>query len=574
MQSLGQTVIASAQRSAVRVALFAAFVSLFLSVLQLLVPLYMLQLYDRVLNSRSLDTLIALTVITIAGLAVYAVLDFIRSKAFLVLGEKISHRLSVPVLQAAVAESLQKPSANHAQALRDVGELRLLVTSSAFGMPFDALWAPFFFIVLFLLHPAYGAVALAGGAVLIGLGVVVELVSRRPLARASDANNRIFAMIGSAMRNAEVIEAMGLLAPLAARWRRLQQQALALMNQGSSTSRAAASASKALRLGVQVCMLATGVYLVLDHQASPGSVIAASIIMARALLPFEQLIDGWRQWVFAIAAYDRIRTLLGAGESARQTLPLPVHEGRLVADRVVFVPPGGDRPVLKGVSFVVEPGEVLGIVGPSGAGKSTLARLLMGIWAPTSGGVYLDGQNVFLWERDSFGQNVGYLPQNVALLDGTVRDNIARFTDADPKDVVEAARQADVHELIGRLPNGYDTEVRDTGFNLSGGQRQRLALARALFGKPRLLVLDEPNSNLDNAGERALIRAIESARRAGTAVVLIAHRPSIIAAVDKILVLKDGLVEQFGPRTEIIRTIVPGGVLTPAAVTAQEGRSA
>lgn len=561
-ENSGKELIANMMRRCGTALLFTAFVSFFLSLLQLVVPLYMLQIYDRVMNSRSIDTLVMLTVIAVGGLIVFAVLDYIRARAYLILGEILARRLNVPVLQAAITESLQKHSSQGAQALRDVNDLRLFVTSNAFGVPLDAIWAPMFFVVLFLLHPAYGVVALIGGIALLLLGVTVELVSRKALAQANDASNRALGIVTSSIRNAEIIEALGMLHALAQRWQQMQQRAITLLGRGNSGARAVAAASKSVRMSVQIFILAIGAYLVIEREASPGSFVAASIIMARALFPFEQLIDGWRQWVFAAGAFNRVRTLLMENANLRQRIPLPVPEGRLVADRVVFVPPGSDRPVLKGVSFTLEPGEVVGVIGPSGAGKSTLARLIMGIWQPTSGGIYLDGQNVFLWERESFGRHVGYLPQNVALIEGTVRDNIARFSHADPLEIVEAARAADVHELIGRLPFGYDTEIRDVAFNLSGGQRQRLALARALFGKPRLLVLDEPNSNLDHAGEQALLRAIVAAKKAGTTVVLIAHRPSVISVVDKILVLKDGTVEQFGPRTEIIQSVVPGA--TPA----------
>lgn len=541
--------------------LYAAFLSFFLNLLQLTVPIYMLQLYDRVLSSQSLDTLVALTVIAVGGLTVAGILDFIRARVYAVLGDGLARRLNVPALQAAVMETLRRRSAHTQQAIRDLNDLRLFVTGNAISVPLDALWVPLFLAVLFLLHPAYGLVALAAAAVLVAFGLAAELASRRPLAAANEAAAQSFAEIGAAVRHAEVIEAMGMLPALARRWERAQNRMLVLLNQGSTSARALASASRSARLGMQIAILATGAVLVIEREATPGSMIAASIIMGRMLLPFEQLVDGWRQWVFALSALRRVRELLSKGDGGRQTMPLPRPEGRLVVDRLVFVPPGHDRPVLKGISFALEPGEVLGVIGPSAAGKSTLARLLVGIWPPTAGGVYLDGHSVYQWERANFGQYVGYLPQSVSLLDGTIRENIARLTEADPHEVVAAARRADVHEMIGRLPFGYDTEIGDGGYGLSGGQRQRIALARALFGDPCLIVLDEPNANLDHDGEQALLKAIAEAKQRGATVVLIAHRPSIIQVVDKLLVLKDGAIDQFGPRTDIIQSVTgPAGV--------------
>jgi ATP-binding cassette, subfamily C, bacterial len=352
-----------------------------------------------------------------------------------------------------------------------------------------------------------------------------------------------------------VIEAMGMLPAVAKRWQRSQYHMIDLLNRGNGAAKALSAASRALRLILQIAMISTAAVLVIEREASPGSAMAAGILMGRMLQPFEQLIDGWRQWVFALSAFGRVRNLLNTARSRRQSMPLPRPDGQLTVDRLVYRPPGVDRPVLKGVSFSLEPGETLGIIGPSAAGKSTLARLLVGIWEPTAGGIYLDGHSTFLWERESFGVNVGYLPQNVSLLDGTIRENISRMTDASPADVVNAAKMADVHEMIGRLPFGYDTTIGDTAYSLSGGQRQRIGLARALFGNPRLLVLDEPNSNLDNAGEQALITAIAKAKAAGTTVILIAHRPSVVAAVDKLLVLKDGLIDQFGARADVLKAM-------------------
>ena len=556
-QTDGRELMRGVARQCGRGLAYAALLTLFLNLLQLVLPLYMMQVYERVMNSRSIDTLVLLTIVSVGGLLVSAVLDFIRSRTYLITAEIFASRLNVATLRAAVSSSLRPAARNATQAVRDLNDLRLFITGSAVAVPFDAAWAPVFLGVLFMLHPAYGVLALAACAILIGLSIVTEIATKRPLAEANQATVKAFTDVGNAMRHAEVIEAMGMLNAFTRRWQISQQRMLERLNRGNARAKAIAAASKSARMILQIAMIATGAVLVIDRAASPGSIIAASIIMGRLLAPFEQLIEGWRQWIFAATAYRRLSEVLSSHDSGRQRIALPRPDGKLVVDRMSFVPPGTEKPVLKGISFTLEPGEVLGVIGPSAAGKSTLARLLVGVWEPTAGGVYLDGHNVFLWERENFGRYVGYVPQSISLLDGTIRENIARLADVPPEEVINAAKKADIHEMIGRLPFGYDTEIGEGGFSLSGGQRQRVALARALIGDPRLLVLDEPNANLDAMGEQALLQAILEAKRAGTTVVLIAHRPSIISIVDKILVLRDGMVDQFGPRTDIIKMVTP-----------------
>ncbi|EWY39655.1 ABC transporter ATP-binding protein [Skermanella stibiiresistens SB22] len=534
---------------------FSAVLSCFINLLMLIVPLYTMQVYDRVMTSRSTDTLVMLAIVAVGGLCVYAVLDYIRTKVFLIMSDMIARRLNVPTLQAAVIDTLHGSQRNSTQAIRDLNDLRSFITGGSITVPLEVMWVPMFLVVLFLLHPIYGWLALGAAIFLFLMSVLTDILTRRPLAQANEAAARSFSDIASTVRNAEVIEAMGMLPAVAKRWERSQYHMIDLLNRGNTTSKALSAASRSIRLMLQLAMISTACLLVINREASPGSAMAAGMLIGRVLHPFELLIDGWRQWVFALSALNRVRGLLNGTKGRRESMPLPRPEGRLTIDRLVYIPPGVERPVLKGISFSLEPGETLGIIGPSAAGKSTLARLLVGIWEPTAGGIYLDGHSTFLWERESFGHSVGYLPQNVSLLDGTIRDNISRMTEASPLDVVNAAKMADVHEMIGRLPFGYDTTIGDAAYSLSGGQRQRIGLARALFGNPRLLVLDEPNSNLDSAGEQALLHAIAKAKAAGTTVVLIAHRPSVVAAVDKLLVLKDGMIDQFGARADVLKAI-------------------
>ncbi|HEY5796990.1 MAG TPA: ATP-binding cassette domain-containing protein, partial [Bosea sp. (in: a-proteobacteria)] len=330
---------------------------------------------------------------------------------------------------------------------------------------------------------------------------------------------------------------------------------------GTRRGKFIAALTRSSRMTMQLAIYATGAVLIIRNEVTAGTLMAASILLGRLLAPFDSMIADWRQWVLAATAWNRVKELLQSRTSQRQTVPTPPTQGELVVDRVVFAPSGSEQTVIKSVSFSLQPGEVLGVVGPSGAGKSTLARLMVGVLKPNVGGIYLDGHNVYLWERGSFGAMVGYLPQSVSLLNGTIAENIARLRKPDPHGILEAARIAGVHELIGRLPLGYDTQVSDGDFKLSGGQRQRIGLARALYGMPRLIVLDEPNANLDAEGEQSLIRAIAAARESGAIVVLIAHRPSVMQVVDKILVLREGRVQQFGPRSAIAGMITPGGLV-------------
>ena len=543
-------------RDAARGVAAAAVVGLFVNLLSLVVPFYMLQVYDRVIGTRSVDTLVVLTALTLAVLLFLAMLDFIRGRIFAIVAERVVGRLGTPALAAAIETALRHRAGAAVNVMRDLAELRQFVAGGPMALPLDVLVTPLFLAVLFLLHPLYGLVGLIAAVLLGAIGVLVEILARRPAALAAEAALRVQLETSTAIRNAEVIAAMGMLPAVARRWRRAQSRALALAGAGQGVAKGAASIAKSVRMGLQVAMLATGAMLVIDHAVSAGSIAAAAIIMGRLLFPFEQLIEGWRQWCGAFGTVARLRELLREGTEARAAVPLAAESGALVVDRVSFLPSGGDRPVLRGVSFALEPGEVLGVVGPSGAGKSTLARLIVGLWRPTTGGIYLDGHDTFTWERESFGRGVGYLPQSAALLDGTVRENIARFAEVDPAEVIAAAKAAGVHELIGRLPWGYETPIGEGSHLLSGGQRQRLALARALFGRPRLLVLDEPNSNLDVEGEQAFVRAVAAAKDAGTTVVIVAQRMSILSVADHLLVLRDGAVAQFGPRQEMMKPLV------------------
>ncbi|KQX44833.1 MULTISPECIES: type I secretion system permease/ATPase [unclassified Ensifer] len=550
--------ILKARRVFVLALIYAALLSACIGILQLSTPLYMMQVHDRVLNSQSMDTLTMLTILVIGALVIYGVLEYIRALTFQAMGSAVVRWLNLPVLTAAVQAAADQGLTRATQSLRDLAELRSFLTTSAVSAPLDAAWSPIFLGVLFALHPMFGLLGAISIALLVCCGLLTDLLTRRLMKEANQANIEAVSKIGSSLRHAEAIEAMGMLPALARRWRTAQLHALDALEISGSRSKAMASITRSLRFMIQAAALATGSILVMKQEISPGAMMATTILVGRLLAPFDSMIENWRQWVLAIASWRRIETALNQDLAVRQTMPQPRTQGDLVVDKLVYAAPGLDVPIIKGVSFSLSPGQVLGIVGPSAAGKSTLARLLVGIQKPTTGGVFLDGNNVYLWERASFGQMTGYLPQSVSLLEGTIRDNISRMEEGEPQKVLEAARLADVHDMIGRLPLGYDTPVGDGHLTLSGGQRQRIALARCLYDHPRLIVLDEPNANLDAIGERALIRAIERARNDGAIVIMIAHRPTIMQAADKLLVLENGRITQFGPRTDVVASMTPG----------------
>ncbi|MEI2301239.1 type I secretion system permease/ATPase [Ensifer sp. MJa1] len=550
--------ILKARRVFVLALIYAALLSACIGILQLSTPLYMMQVHDRVLNSQSMDTLVMLTILVIGALIIYGVLEYIRALTFQVMGSAVVRWLNLPVLTAAVQAAADQGLTRATQSLRDLVELRSFLTTSAVSAPLDAAWSPIFLGVLFALHPLFGLIGAISIALLVCCGVLTDLLTRRLMKEANQANIEAVSKIGASLRHAEAIEAMGMLPALARRWRAAQLHALDALETSGSRSKAMASITRSLRFMIQAASLATGAVLVMRQEISPGAMMATSILVGRLVAPFDSMIENWRQWVNAIASWRRIESALNQDLAVRQTMPQPRTQGDLVVDKLVYAAPGLDVPIIKGISFSLQPGEVLGVVGPSAAGKSTLARLLVGILKPTTGGVFLDGNSVYLWERSSFGQMTGYLPQSVSLLEGTIRDNISRMEEGEPQKVLEAARLADVHDMIGRLPLGYDTPVGDGHLTLSGGQRQRIALARCLYDRPRLIVLDEPNANLDAIGERALIRAIERARNDGAIVIMIAHRPTIMQAADKLLVLENGRITQFGPRTDVVASMTPG----------------
>lgn len=531
---------------------FVGLFSFFVNLLMLAAPIYMLQVYDRVLTARSEATLLYISLIIAVMMLVMALLEVVRSRVLVRVSSKMDQTLGSKVFDAIFALNLRAPAANRSQSLRDLDTVRQFVTSQGPFAFFDAPWAPIFIGIVCLMHPLLGLVALGGAVVLFALAWATEVVTKKPLSEANGHALRATAFAEASLKNSEVLAAMGMLPGIRRRWRVNQDKAMLLQSVASDNAGFISAMTKFTRMFVQSAILGMGAYLALENEITPGVMIAASIIMGRGLAPVEQAIGSWKMFVNARGAYTRLNELLVAFDSDTETMELPPPRGNLAVERVVAVPPGGNSPTIKGVSFGLAAGESLAIIGPSAAGKSTLARLLVGVWGAHSGSVRLDGADVFTWKHESLGPHIGYLPQDVEIFDGTIKENIARFGTVDPGKVVEAAQLAGVHEMILRLPSGYDTLIGPGGIALSGGQRQRLGLARAVYDNPRFVVLDEPNSNLDSEGEAALVQGLMKLKESKATVILISHRPSIMNHVDKILVLRDGLVEMFGPKQDVL----------------------
>lgn len=537
--------------------LYAGLFSLVINLLLLAPPLFMLQVLDRVLTSRSDETLLVLTAAAMAALVMMVLLDVLRGRLLVAAGVALERLVGPRVLDGLLRRAARLSGPQVLGGARDVNVLRTFLAGTGVISLFDTPWLPLFLLLIFLFHPLLGAVALAGAIAMLTVAFCNERATRAPLERAQTEARRAGRMADANVRNAEVVAALGMQAAVTRRWIALNEAALREQVRASVVGGNFAGVSKFVRQLIQLAMLAAGAWLVVDYGVTAGVMMAATIILGRALAPVETLVASWRTFVEARSAWRRLDELL-KDEPVSAKTELPAPQGRLEVERAVFALRVEDRPIIRGVSFSLAPGETLGIVGPSAAGKSTLARLIVGIWRPQVGAVRLDGAEVSAWPRERLAPHLGYLPQDVELFAGTVAENIARLGEPDALQVIRAAQRAQVHELILRLPNGYDTEIGEAGQALSPGQRQRIAFARALYGEPRLVVLDEPNSNLDRDGETALLQGLKALKEEGVTVVIIAHRPSLLAGVDKLLVLREGIIDMFGPRVDVMARVTRG----------------
>ncbi|MEM6761826.1 MAG: type I secretion system permease/ATPase [Pseudomonadota bacterium] len=530
--------------------------SFLINLLMLTGPVYMLQIYDRVLASGSIPTLLALSFIVIALYGFMAILDLIRQRILIRIGHKFDDEMGDTAFAAYVDAPMKLgPMGAQAQPIRDVDQLRQFFASPGITAIFDMPWMPLYLAVVFMVHPYLGILATVGAMILLGIAIVTDKLARKAVAQSSELATKRSMFADSSRRNSEVVRGMGMLGGIGSVWSSLNRSFLRANARSAEIISTSSVATKVFRLFLQSAVLGLGAYLAVQQIISPGAMIAASIIMSRALQPIEAAVSNWRQFLSSRQAYRRLNaTLEATDDQERMALPTPTKE--MAAQQVAVVPPGSRTPIIMDVSFKVPAGQALGIIGRSGSGKSTLARALVGVWPVARGAVALDSAPIAQFRPEELGRHIGYLPQDVELFQGTVADNIARFDpDFDPDAVVGAAKSAGVHELILDLPDGYNTTIGEGGASLSGGQRQRVALARALYGDPFLVVLDEPNSNLDADGDQALARAVAAVRARGGVAVIIAHRPSAVQSVDLLLMMENGRARDFGPKDEVMARV-------------------
>jgi PrtD family type I secretion system ABC transporter len=531
--------------------------SVLINLLMLTAPLFMLQVYDRVLPSHSVPTLVGLAILTAALFSFQGLLDAIRGRVLLRIGGSISEDLSGRVYDALIRLPLKtRGGADGLQPIRDLDQIRSFLSSAGPAALFDLPWMPFYVGICFLFHPLIGLAALGGALILIVLTLATEFATREPATAAVGLAAARGALLEASRRNAEVLQAMGMGPQLQQRFGAINDDYLRTQWRAADRAGMLGALSRVMRLVLQSFVLGVGAYLVINQEATAGVIIASSILVSRALAPVELAIANWKGFVAARQSRKRLNELLALLPARKEPLLLPEPCGSLAVESIAASPPGTGRVVLQDVNFVLKSGDGLGIIGPSASGKSSLARLLVGVWEPVRGKVRLDGAALDQWSPESLGRHVGYVPQNVDLFAGTIAENIGRF-DAEPdaEAIIVAARSAGVHNLIVSLPEGYETQIGEAGTNLSAGQRQRIALARALYRDPFLIVLDEPNSNLDSEGEEALTAAILSVRSRGGIALVIAHRASALAAVDHVLVLGQGRQQAFGPKEEVLRAV-------------------
>ncbi|SHF35546.1 ATP-binding cassette, subfamily C [Litoreibacter ascidiaceicola] len=570
---LGRAELTAARRES-RPLFVAAFIfSIFVNLLMLTGPLYMLQVYDRVLGSRSEETLVALSILVVFLYAMMGILDYARGRILSRIGARFQDKLDRRVFSAMQRKSNLAPqSGDNNTGLRDLESVQTLLSSPALLALFDMPWTPFFVAAIFIFHPWLGYLAVAGGTLLVILTLVNQRTTRQPQLEAGISGLQANRLSDEIMEETEVIAGLGMRGASFDRWQKFRSESLQKSILKADRAGAISATTKTLRLFLQSAMLGLGAYLVLQNEMTAGAMIAGSILLGRALAPIEMAIGQWALVQRALMGWDSLKALLSEVAVLPPRTPLPRPEAHLRGEQVTVIPPGEKQATLRMVSFDLPAGQAMGVIGPSGAGKSTLAKALTGIWPTVGGKIRLGGAALDQYDPDTLGSHIGYLPQKVTLFDGTIGENIARLqANADPEAIIKAAQKADAHDLILRQPNGYDTHISATRGRMSGGELQRIGLARALFGEPVLLVLDEPNSNLDNDGSLALNTAIRAMKADGGSIIIMAHRPSAISECELLMVLEQGQRRAFGPRDEVLRGTVanheaiakksgPGGV--------------
>ncbi|MCA0303032.1 MAG: type I secretion system permease/ATPase [Proteobacteria bacterium] len=557
--------LAQFRHALVGIGVFTAAINL----LQLTGPLFMLEVYDRVLPGRSVPTLVAISVLALVMFGFQGILDIVRSRVLVRIAGSVDQAMAGRVFELAARLPLRAPSAGSLQPVQDLDRLRSFMSTVGPAAFFDLPWMPLYLGICFAFHPLIGWTAIVGGLILIGITIATEVLTRQPAREASGIAEGRMGLAEASRRNAEVVQAMGMAGRLSKRWQEHNERHIAAQQRVADISSGMSAASRTLRMVLQSAVLAIGAWLVINQQATAGIIIASSILTSRALQPVEVTLAHWKGFLLARQSWRRLNALLASLPAEPPHMALPAPRDSLAVEGVTVSPPGVNRVVVQGIAFQLKAGQGLGVIGPSASGKSSLVRALVGVWPLLQGKVRIDGAALDQWSPEDLGRHVGYLPQDMELFAGTVAENIARFEPGAPSQaVIAAAQAAGVHEMILALPNGYETQVGDSGNALSAGQRQRIGLARALYGDPFLVVLDEPNSNLDRDGDEALTRAILGVRARNGIAIVVCHRPSALAGVDSVLVMMAGRQQSFGPKEQVLQPPAPPAAAKPAAAAA------
>ena len=536
---------------------FAALFSAAVNLLMLTPIIYMLQVYDRVVASGSVPTLAMLTILMVCLLLAMGGFEWVRSMVMIAASSRLEQRLRQRVSEATFNRALLSGGMTaNAQPMNDLSMLRQFLTGSSLFAFFDAPWVPIYILVMYVFHPLFALVGVFAVIIMLALALANEKTTSPKLQDANSLNSSVNNQLTGTLRNAEVIAAMGMGEDIRRRQEDGSEKVMDLQSTASRQAGAFTSTSKSLRVIMQSLTLGLGALLALRQEISPGMMIAGSLLLGRALAPIDLLVNTWRGFSVARAQYSRLGELLEKLPPQQLPMPLPTPRGRLSVENLFVLPPASQTAVVRNANFQLEPGEALGVVGPSASGKSSLARAILGVWPSARGAVRLDGAEIFTWDRDQLGPHLGYLPQDIELFDGSIADNICRFGEQDSEAIVAAAELAGVHQLVLGLPNGYNTMIGGSGGILSGGQRQRIGLARAVYRNPCLIVLDEPNSNLDDQGEKELVEALARIKQEGSTVIVISHRTLVLQSVDKMLVLKEGATVSYGPRSQVLASLM------------------